>query len=175
MPFLIKPPKGTPLEPGICDGLVELVDFYATAMDFAQVDPDHTHFGHSLRTSLADRSMPLREYVCCEGGRLVGEMHCDESHATGPQGAQPANEYWPRMKAQEDDTAHTKATMLRTQRYKYVRRLYEQDQLFDLWNDPGETRDLSNDPAMREVLCGLSIRRPVTLSLLNTTDALTGK
>lgn len=158
VPFLIKPPKGTPVDPGICNGLVELVDFYATAMDFAQVVPDHTNFGHSLRKSLADRSTPLREYVCCEGGRLAGEIHCDESHATGPKGAQPDNEYWPRMKAQEDDTAHTKATMIRTMRYKYVRRLYEQDQLFDLQNDPGETRDLSADLSMRDTICDLQMK-----------------
>ena len=94
-------------------------------MDLAGVAPDHTHFGRSLRASLADSAAPLRPYACCEGGRLAGEVHCDESHANGPEGVQPANEYYPRLKAQEDDVAHGKATMLRTERYKYVRRLYE--------------------------------------------------
>ena len=135
-----------------------LVDFYATAMDFAGVAPDHTQFGRSLRASLGDPAAPLREYACCEGGRLAGEVHCDESHATAPEGARPVNEYWPRMKAQEDDTAHTKATMLRCGKYKYVRRLYEPDQLFDLEADPGETRDLAAAPELAPVLADLRLK-----------------
>ena len=158
VPLLIKPPKGVPVVPGIRDGLVELVDFYATAMDFAGVAPDHTQFGRSLRASLGDPAAPLREYACCEGGRLAGEVHCDESHATAPEGARPVNEYWPRMKAQEDDTAHTKATMLRCGKYKYVRRLYEPDQLFDLEADPGETRDLADAPELAPVLADLRLK-----------------
>lgn len=157
VPFLIKPPKDVPVTPGIRDGLVELVDFYATAMDLAGVTPDHTQFGHSLRESLSSPSASLRSYACCEGGRLAGEVHCDESHATAPQGAQPINEYWPRMKAQEDDVAHTKATMLRCGRYKYIRRLYEPDQLFDLETDPEETTDLAERPEMAAVLADLRL------------------
>lgn len=158
VPFLIKPPKGVRVDPGVSDGLVELVDFYATAMDFAGVQPGHTQFGRSLRANVGDRSLPVREYVCCEGGRLAGEIHCDESHATGPDGAQPANEYWPRMKAQEDDVAHGKATMLRTKKYKYVRRLYEPDQLFDMESDPGEQRDLIDEVALRGVLADMRLK-----------------
>ena len=37
VPFLVKPPKGFETDAGISDSLVELVDFYATAMDFAGV------------------------------------------------------------------------------------------------------------------------------------------
>ena len=135
----------------------ELVDVYATVMDLAGVAPDHTQFGRSLRASLADPAAPLRPYACCEGGRLAGEIHCDESHAGGPNGVQPANEYYPRLKAQEDDVAHGKATMLRTERYKYVRRLYEEDQLFDLAADPHETVDRIHDPALAGVLAELRL------------------
>lgn len=48
VPPLIKPPKNIPLDPGISNSMVELVDFYATAMDLAGVQLIHTHFGHSL-------------------------------------------------------------------------------------------------------------------------------
>ncbi len=157
VPLLIKPPKGVSLVPGVRGGLAELVDVYATVMDLAGVAPDHTHFGRSLRASLADPAAPLRPYACCEGGRLAGEVHCDESHANGPEGVQPANEYYPRLKAQEDDVAHGKATMLRTERYKYVRRLYEEDQLFDLETDPHETVNRIADPALAEVLAQLRL------------------
>lgn len=158
VPMLIKPPKGTPVDVGISDSMVELVDFYATAMDFAGIKPDHTHFGCSLRQSIADRSLPVRDFVCCEGGRLAGEVHCDESHADNPEGTKPFFEYYPRQKAMEDDVAHGKATMLRTEKYKYIRRLYEKDQLFDMEKDPGEQKDLIDDPNMQQVVTDMSMK-----------------
>ena len=43
--------------------------------------------------------------------------------------------------------------MCRTERYKYVRRLYERDELYDLAADPGETRNLAADqPRLRAQL-----------------------
>ncbi len=158
VPFLIKPPQGTAIDPGISDSMVELIDFYATAMDFAGVRPDHTHFGISLRNFLADRGLPVRDYACCEGGRLKGEVHCNESDATGPNGVDPNNAYWPRLKSQEDDIAHTKATMLRTKKYKYVKRLYEEDQLFDLEADPGERHNLVREPSIQGVLTDMRLK-----------------
>jgi len=157
VPFLIKPPKDIPIEPGVSESIVELIDFYATAMEFAGVQPDHSHFGISLRESIANCSLPVREYACCEGGRLKGEIHCDESHTLGHGGTDPASTYWPRQRAQEDDVAHTKATMLRTSKYKYVRRLYEEDQLFDIENDTGEQNNLVMLPSMMPVLAEMRL------------------
>lgn len=39
VPLLIKPPKDIPLDPGISNSMVELVDFYATAMDLQVCSP----------------------------------------------------------------------------------------------------------------------------------------
>lgn len=78
VPLLIKPPAGVPVQPGINPQLTELIDFYATALDFAGVESDHTHFGRSLLPTLADRRVPVRDFVCCEGGRLMNEQHCTE-------------------------------------------------------------------------------------------------
>lgn len=158
VPFLIKPPKDVKVDAGISESLVELVDFYATAMDFAGVQSDHTHFGKSLRESVGDRTLVVREYVCCEGGRLQGEVHCDESHTEGADGANPASDYWPRQKAQEDDVAHTKATMLRSKQYKYVRRLYEEDQLFDMQFDPGEQNNLIRQESMQGIVTDMRLK-----------------
>ena len=47
--------------------------------------------------------------------------------------------------------------MLRTERYKYVRRLYEQDQLFDLETDPHETVNRIADPALAGTLAQLRL------------------
>jgi len=138
VPLLVKPPKGMPIDPGISDSLVELVDFYSTAMDYAGVKPSHDHFGHHLQPVLADRSAPFRQYAFCEGGRMPYEEHCDEYHANGLSPQATGNVYWPRLTVQLDPVAHAKGTMIRSQRYKYIRRVAGQDEFYDLQTDPGE-------------------------------------
>jgi arylsulfatase A-like enzyme len=41
--------------------------------------------------------------------------------------------------------------MCRTKRYKYVRRLYESDELYDLQADPGERHNRIDDSALSDV------------------------
>ena len=147
VPLLIKPPSDFPLDPGISDALVELVDFYATAMDFARVTPSHTHFGHTLSPILTNREKKIRSYVFSEGGRQPGERHCDEYHSCGEKGTPSTSPYWPKMMAQTDDKAHAKGIMIRDDQYKYISRTNGQDEFYDLKQDPGETVNLINVPA----------------------------
>lgn len=142
VPLLVKPNKDVEINPGISNSMVELIDFYATVMDLAEVEPTHSHFGQSLRKVLADKDKEHRKYVFTEGGRLSGETHCSEYGNFGKEGVLPAHPYYPRIKTQADDTAHTKATMIRSERYKYVRRLYESDEFYDLEKDPNELNNL---------------------------------
>ncbi|MCI6435790.1 MAG: sulfatase-like hydrolase/transferase [Clostridiales bacterium] len=152
VPLLIKPPAGYGLDPGISDSLTELVDFYATAMDIAGVQPTHSHFGNSLVPVLADRTRENRKYVCCEGGRLPNETHCDEYHLGGGKTASAASAYWPKMKAQSDGEAHSKATMLRTNRYKYIYRTLGESEFYDLETDPRETQNRIHDPTFAGIV-----------------------
>ncbi|ETP72954.1 arylsulfatase A family protein [Lachnospiraceae bacterium JC7] len=152
VPFLIKPPKGVSCRPGISPSLVELVDFYATAMDLAGVTPSHTHFGRSLRPQLENPELPARKYVFCEGGRMPGEYHCDEFHASGKNGPPETLPYWPKMMAQTDDMAHSKGIMMRSERFKYVSRSLGNDEFYDLREDPGETKNRIDDPEFFEVI-----------------------
>ncbi len=157
VPFLVKPPGDFPVDPGVSPALTELVDFYATVMDFAGITPNHTHFGHSLRPVLQNRSACIRRYAFCEGGRQPGELHCDEYHSYGPDGAPQTMVYWPKMIAQTDDEAHAKGTMMRGERYKYVSRTLGSDELYDMSEDPGETRNLINKPEYQEILRGMQL------------------
>ena len=145
VPLLVKPPKGVPVDAGISDSLVELVDFYATAMDFAGVTPDHTQFGRSLRPVLADRKAPFREYVFCEGGRNAGETHCDEYHNAHRGGENVNGEYWPRQKAMSVNEAHCKGTMIFDGRYKLVYRAHGKLEFYDLQTDPLEEHNVAKD------------------------------
>lgn len=171
VPLLIKPPKGADLDPGITDGLTELVDFYATAMDYADVKPTHSHFGRSLRPVIADRRQTVRDFACCEGGRLPDEQHCDEYHVSnGPQGTPKGNPYWARHFAQTDPVAHAKGMMIRTQSGKYIARTSGLDEYYDLVNDPRELVNRIADPAYAEQItaCQLQLMR----WLLETTDVV---
>ncbi len=150
VPFLIKPPKGYDIDPGVSDSLAELVDLYATAMDFAGVTPSHTQFGQSLVPVLADRAAAVRKFAYCEGGRTESEIHCDEWHNQGENGPAPTYEYWPKMTAQKDPAAHEKGTMIYDGRFKYVHRLRGDHELYDLKKDPAEIRNLYPEIAGNE-------------------------
>jgi hypothetical protein len=85
-----------------------------------------------------------RQAVFSEGGRLHGEFQAMED---GPTLRDPNFLYWPRLSWQQaEGPEHTKAVMCRTQKYKYVRRLYEQDELYDLELDPHELINRIADP-----------------------------
>ena len=143
VPLIIKPPSNAEVVAGTRDQLVELVDFPATVYEMAGIDPGHWHFGKSLVGQLTSTDKPHREAVFSEGGRLRNERQASEYESQKLSGE--LGLYSPRISLQigeEDSFTHSKATMCRTDRYKYIRRLYEQDELYDLLNDPGETENL---------------------------------
>jgi arylsulfatase A-like enzyme len=113
--------------------------------------PEHTHFGRSLLPVLAGDTDEHRDAVFCEGGRLHGETQCMELESLSSQ--DPLAQYWPRVGLQSSEgPEHTKAVMCRTREFKYVRRLYEQDELYDLRQDPQELHNRIDDPALAGVL-----------------------
>jgi len=157
VPFIIKPPKGVPCVPGVRDALVELIDFPATVEALTGIEPEHTHFGRSLLPLIAGETEAHRDAVFCEGGRLKGEIQAMELESAFAH--HPSNFYWPRVALQAaEGPEHTKAVMCRTDRFKYVRRLYEQDELYDLEKDPGELHNCIDDPAYAQVLAQLKER-----------------
>lgn len=139
VPLLIKPPKGEQVDPGVTGALTELVDFYATVMDYAGVEPTHDHFGRSLRPVIAARTTPNRNYVFAEGGRLAHEIQCDEAHASGNA---MGGAYGARKAVQTEALPHEKGTMIFDGRYKYVHRPSGNNELYDLSADPGERTNL---------------------------------
>jgi arylsulfatase A-like enzyme len=157
VPFLIKPPAWVPTRPRVSEALVELVDFPATVEALTGIAPQHTHFGRSLLPVLAGATDQHRDAVFCEGGRLHSEAHCMELESTSFQN--PEGLYYPRMAMQRSEgPEHTKGIMCRTEDYKYVRRLYESDELYDLGADPGELHNRIDDPALGSVLTEMKER-----------------
>ncbi len=167
VPLVIKPPASAPLRAGTRDALVELIDMPATVEAVTGVPPAHTHFGRSLLPVIAGASAEHRDAVFCEGGRLAGETHAAEFEP-GKYGY--GNLYWPRISLQARLPEHSKAVMCRTRTHKYVARLYESDELYDLKADPGELVNRIRDPAMSGILSGLKER--LLRFFLETGDAV---
>lgn len=156
VPLIIKPPAGVPVRPGVRDALVELVDFPATVHELAGIKPGYTQFGRSLLPLIGGQGSEHRDAAFCEGGRLEAEMHCSERDSKDEM--KPTGFYWPRVSLQQKVPEHTKAVMCRTREFKYVRRLYESDELYDLRNDPGELKNVIGDPALAGELARLKER-----------------
>jgi arylsulfatase A-like enzyme len=143
VPLVIKPAKNTALKPRRTEALVELIDIQATLHDLLEIEPKHTHFGKSLKDVLAGTD-EHRDVVFSEGGRLEGEAHCMDA------GHSPANEYWARTTEQEKMPQHTKAMMIRDEAYKYVYRLYEEDEFYDMKADPLERNNQIRNPEFQD-------------------------
>jgi arylsulfatase A-like enzyme len=160
VPFIVKPPSDVPVKPRVSDALVELVDFPATVYDMTGIEPGYWHFGESLRGVLAGETDDHRDAIFCEGGRLEGEKQAMELNSLERYDDPSVSLYWPRIKHQVTDEGpwHTKAAMCRTRDHKYIKRLYEKDELYDLRNDPQETQNLIDDPEYAEVLLQLKER-----------------
>ena len=157
VPFVVKPPSNVPVKPRVSEAMVELVDFPATVFDLTGIDAGYTHFGRSLLPVIAGETDAHRDAVFCEGGRLEGEEHCKEKESKGHENRN--NVYWPRLTLQAGDgPEHGKATMCRTACYKYVRRLYESDELYDLERDPQELVNRVDDPELADVLSDMKDR-----------------
>ncbi|MGI8483286.1 MAG: sulfatase-like hydrolase/transferase, partial [Thermomicrobiales bacterium] len=162
-------PAGVPVTPRVTDALVELIDISATVEAITGIEPTHTHFGRSLLPLLAGDSDAGRDAVFCEGGRLVGEDQAKELDSPGSHDVRDL--YWPRVGLQAtNDVSHTKAIMCRTANHKYVRRLYERDELYDLTRDPAELDNRIDDPAYIAVLDQLRDR--MLTHLLETSDVV---
>jgi len=156
VPFLIKPPKSVTVQPRVSNALVELVDFPATVYELAGLNPGYTHFGRSLLPVLAGTTDDHRDAVFCEGGRLQSETYLYDSAGSLTDSG---GLYWPKASTERiDGVAAGKAVMCRSKDFKYIRRLYEQDELYDLRRDPGELHNRIADPALAPVAAQLRDR-----------------
>ena len=157
VPFVVKPPASVPVKARVSDAIVELIDFPGTVEALTGIAQPHTHFGRSLLPVLSGETDEHRDAAFCEGGRLRGEREAME--LPSDQVGNPEGLYWPRLSLQrEDGPEHTKAVMCRTKEFKYTRRLYESDELYDLRNDPQEMHNRIDDPALAGVLAELRER-----------------
>ena len=148
VPLVIKPPKCVSVDNGVNDNLVELTDICATVAELADISIERQTFSRSLVPTICNKKIPHRQYTVCEGGRLPEEAHCSEYD---PESFSTEDIYAPRQSIQARNTGeHTKACMIRTDKYKYVLRLQEKDEFYVL--SDGENRNqIDNDAYAAEI------------------------
>ncbi len=152
VPLIIKPAKKFSCKPGKNKSLVELVDLCATVADMAEIELEYKQFGHSLVKTISGEEQG-KDAVFCEGGRVFGETWAME------KGHGPQSLYYPRLSTQASENGeHTKATMIRMGSLKYVKRLYEKDELYDLSKDPYELNNIIDDPDYKPEIIKLKDR-----------------
>jgi arylsulfatase A-like enzyme len=168
VPFLIKPPKNTPCQGRISEAMVELIDFPATVFALTGIDPGYSHFGRSLLPVLSGKNDDHRDAAFCEGGRLPSEEHTREKSSPS---AVEGGLYWPRISLQlGNGPEHGKAVMCRTKDWKFVRRLYESDELYDLRTDPHEQKNLIDDPHHAPI--ATQLRNRLLTFMIETADVV---
>ena len=141
IPLLVKPAAQFKVKPRQSKALVELVDLCETVCDMTGIQTEYVQFGKSLLPTLAGDEHH-KDAVFCEGGRIHGETWAME------QGHGPISPYYPRLSEQcKEGPQHTKATMIRMGNLKYIKRLYEKDELYDLDKDPLELHNIIDDEA----------------------------
>lgn len=145
------------LRRGKSDELTELIDFYATAADLAQLPLTHTQFGRSLLPFAAKQTERLRDGVVSEGGFRMHEEQCRKSETSAPP--PKSHKYYPRISLQMSREMYNgKTIMYRTKKYKYVHRLYEEDELYDLKLDSEEVCNLIHSPEYQGAVADLRER-----------------
>lgn len=140
VPLIIKPSKEYEVRPRTSAALVELIDLPATLAEMADIDLGYVQFGKSLMPAIAGDEQH-KDAVFCSGGRVHGEDFAKESGHTYE------SYMWPRLETQQSEgPEHTKAIMVRMGNHKYVKRLYELDEFYDLEVDPHELHNAIDDP-----------------------------
>lgn len=167
IPLIIKPQAGVKITPRISHALVELVDIPATVAELAGFELDYTQFGKSLVHLLAAEETH-RDAVFCEGGRIHGETQAMElQHG-------PDSPYWPRLSTEHcEGPEHTKAVMVLSGSFKYIERLYEKSELYNLEEDPDELQNRIDDPQYAELI--RSMRKRLLRFYMETTDFVPAK
>ncbi len=125
--------------PGVRQGAVaatytEMIDLMPTLLELADVKSTHTHFGKSLVPVLEDAAVTIRDRAFSEGGFALNEQDLLESAGGEYKNKADLQKEQPRVVG--------KAISMRNDHYTYVYRLYEDDELYDRKNDPGETSNL---------------------------------
>lgn len=131
---------------GVCTGLAQHIDLFATLLEMAGVQPRVAQNGRSLPGVLNHagpaEDLLLRDAVYTDSGTVPGiDRH--GADRTVVRTMTPEHAYYPsQLLFAEHPGANTRSRAVRTDRWKYVGRLDDVEELYDLAADPDETDNL---------------------------------
>ena len=137
-PLAIRLPgvEAQPMNHAMC----ETVDLTPTILDIAGIELEHDQYGESLVPLLRGEQQELKDAVFCEGGHNRDETQAIEMKEDAPH---KDYIYYQKARIQTDDPDTVcKSAMIRTPKWKYIHRLRDTDELYDLEADPGEQHNV---------------------------------
>jgi arylsulfatase A-like enzyme len=138
---------------GVRDDLIEMVDLFPTVLEIAGVENTHYQFGKSLLPLITGTQEGVhRDAVFCEGGHHVYEHRVHEFWEGHRIYHEKTHLY------EHDPLTIAKAWMVRDRRFKYIYCPGVHDELYDMVNDPRETRNLAGDPECAPIITAMRAR-----------------
>jgi arylsulfatase A-like enzyme len=145
IPMIARIPGGAAGQ--VVDELVECFDIMPTTLELAGVEPQHQHFAHTMMPQLHGAPGDPTRAAFAEGGYDPHEPHCFEGKPSDGVAGDPNGIYYPKgIQQQDHPESVSRATMIRTQTHKLIRRPGGQSELYDLVADPRETCNRIADP-----------------------------
>ncbi|KAI1869942.1 uncharacterized protein JN550_005532 [Neoarthrinium moseri] len=150
----------------VVEDMTEMVDMLPTVFELCNVPETFPHNGISLVPLMNQQpGYKHKEYAFSEGGFLLSEEWLLE---------RPRFPYDIKGKLQHEQTQIVgKATSCRDHDFTYVYRLYEQAELYERRNDPGERHNLSGKPEWAHIEA--KYQSVVFRWLVETTDLMSWK
>lgn len=125
--------------------LTQSIDLFSTVLDVAGIEVPYTNFSKSLLPLAKEEKNPIRDFVISVGGYNPNEPQCFEDKIPSPDSPM-LGQYYDKVQISYDDPKTVaRSTMIRTKEWKYILRSSGEDELYDLINDPDETKNLIND------------------------------
>lgn len=153
IPLFIRVPGSAP---GVSESMVSSIDILPTLLDVLGFPHPDTIQGSSFASTLHDPTLAHRECVFAEVG---------EYKTMPPPVQRDAYAEYNRKRTEGDGpfwfieyTCRGRSAMIRTDEWKYCRYADDSDELYDLKQDPLETRNLIDDPGTNGIRDSLSNR-----------------
>jgi arylsulfatase A-like enzyme len=163
MPLIGAIPGGP--EANASDAMVEMVDMMPTILELAGLETKHSHFGKSFMGPLTgDDAAGARSAAFTDGGLAADDLR-------RMAGLQLPFMYGARAEMfTTRPELMTKTVAMRTHDHTYVYRLHDTDELYDRRDDPEETMNLVDDPAVADV--ARTMRDGILEWMVDTSDVL---